>query len=321
MTSFDPSSDELVSAYLDGEATEAERARVEADPELRARVETFRAISSAVATPPLMPDAAAREAAIAAALGASATSSKVTSLAPVQERRSRFAGPRAAVLSAAAVILVLFLGGAIIAGIGGNNGADVATDASSDSAGSDAFDATATMDDGETFGGDDEAEEEAMEEPAEAMAEDTADSDDAIAEEAMEEEEAMEDDAAMEDTAPADEADEGTAGDGSAESTPAFEVRSFGSLEELTDAFTEQEEREKAEPQEPLVFTGEVIDMADACRAERNESDTNSLVFIEPAILTDAEGVSVNVLVYRDELIDADPFIRVFEFGTCAPIQ
>ena len=184
MTSFDPSSDELVSAYLDGEATEAERALVESDPALRARVETFRGVSSAVATPPPMPDAAAREAAIAAALGASNTTEKVTSLAPVQERRSRFSGAKTGILSAAALILVLFLGGiAVVTNLSGDDSADVATDAA-DTA--ESFETTADDAAGDIAGadlsGDAVEEEEAMEDDEE--------------EEAMEdeEEEAMEDD-------------------------------------------------------------------------------------------------------------------------------
>lgn len=59
--------DELVSAYLDGEATPDERARVEADPELLGRVEVLREVTrqTAMVPPPLD---AVREANLVAAL-------------------------------------------------------------------------------------------------------------------------------------------------------------------------------------------------------------------------------------------------------------
>jgi hypothetical protein len=47
--SSEEESDALVSAYLDGEVTAAERARVEADPVLLARLEQFRSVRSALA--------------------------------------------------------------------------------------------------------------------------------------------------------------------------------------------------------------------------------------------------------------------------------
>lgn len=61
--------DELASAYLDGAVTAAERAQVEADESLRARVEALAAVRTSVrATVPV--DEARREAALAAALAA-----------------------------------------------------------------------------------------------------------------------------------------------------------------------------------------------------------------------------------------------------------
>jgi hypothetical protein len=63
-----PPDDELVSAVLDGEAGEDERARVEGDPVLRARLEELGSVRRAVAAPPPPPDPAARERAVAAAL-------------------------------------------------------------------------------------------------------------------------------------------------------------------------------------------------------------------------------------------------------------
>lgn len=63
-----PSDDELVSAYLDGDVTAAERARVEGDPVLLAQVERFRLVAEALREP-VAPDPARKEQAIAAALG------------------------------------------------------------------------------------------------------------------------------------------------------------------------------------------------------------------------------------------------------------
>lgn len=62
--------DELASAYLDGEATPAEVAQVEADPDLLARVEALRLSSRAVATPVAPPPIDFRDQAIARAVDA-----------------------------------------------------------------------------------------------------------------------------------------------------------------------------------------------------------------------------------------------------------
>jgi hypothetical protein len=62
--------DELASAYLDGMASPAERARVAADPVLLARVDALGQVRAAVRSLDLRVDAEAREATIAAALDA-----------------------------------------------------------------------------------------------------------------------------------------------------------------------------------------------------------------------------------------------------------
>src|SRR5688572_8576296 len=62
-----PPDDELVAAVLDGEATADERARVEADPALRARLAQFAEVRRRVAAPVTVPPDA-RERAMAAAL-------------------------------------------------------------------------------------------------------------------------------------------------------------------------------------------------------------------------------------------------------------
>jgi hypothetical protein len=66
----DPTGDERASAYLDGVATPDERAAVEADARLGARVEELRAVRTALAMPVVARPAVAVDTAIAAALAA-----------------------------------------------------------------------------------------------------------------------------------------------------------------------------------------------------------------------------------------------------------
>jgi hypothetical protein len=107
MTAHDHSRDELVSAYLDGEATAEEQARIEADPELQARVAEFAATSDAVrADVPTVSDAT-RDAVLARVLG---TVIAPTNVVPLRRRRP---APATVLGVAAAAIAVAFLGGAI----------------------------------------------------------------------------------------------------------------------------------------------------------------------------------------------------------------
>jgi hypothetical protein len=100
MSDLDPTArDELVSAFLDGEATPAERAQIEGDPELLERATELRSVVDLVAAPVLV-DRALRSGQIEAALAQSSTAPNITSL---ETRRTRRLDPR--VLSAAAVVL------------------------------------------------------------------------------------------------------------------------------------------------------------------------------------------------------------------------
>ena len=101
--------DEVVSAYLDGEASATERARVEASPPLLARVEALRSLGRQVSTagPPALSNEV-RDRHIAAALEASSTSSDVIGIGPVRERQAWYRHP--AVIAAAAAIF-----GAVVA--------------------------------------------------------------------------------------------------------------------------------------------------------------------------------------------------------------
>ncbi|MBV9953592.1 MAG: zf-HC2 domain-containing protein [Acidimicrobiia bacterium] len=111
---------ELASAYLDGEATPDERARVEADPQLLARVDELRAVAGAVGTgfTPLTEEQAAsqRRRAIAA--------KPIPTAPPLPARRRT---PLPSPLIAAAVVVVIALAGiwlVIAAGNGSSSDKD-----------------------------------------------------------------------------------------------------------------------------------------------------------------------------------------------------
>ncbi len=105
MTDFD--ADELVSAVLDGEATDAERAQVDTDPVLSERLEELRAVRDALAVTTTLPSDREREAAITAAIR-----SAPVDLQSRRQRRSRLV--RVAAIAAA---VLAFAG--IAAGIAG----------------------------------------------------------------------------------------------------------------------------------------------------------------------------------------------------------
>jgi hypothetical protein len=115
---------ELVTAYLDGEATPEERAAVESDPQLAAEVERMRAVRSALQETG-DPAAHARERAIAAALavfdeehGIAAVAppaerdAPLTEIMPLARRRQLRWQQRLGAAAAAALVVV---GGAIVA--------------------------------------------------------------------------------------------------------------------------------------------------------------------------------------------------------------
>jgi hypothetical protein len=104
MNDFDPTLDEIVSAYVDGVATPDERARVESDPALVERAATFRRVHDALATPPEPASAEARNALIARALAGTAVSG--ATVHTLRSRRSATLGP----LVAAAAVIAMFFG-------------------------------------------------------------------------------------------------------------------------------------------------------------------------------------------------------------------
>ena len=99
MNEFDPSLDEIVSAYVDGAATPDERARVESDPALVARAAKFRELDAAIAAPPEPAADDVRAAFITRALNHSA---------PVHDLRPRRFDMVAPIAAAAVIIAALF---------------------------------------------------------------------------------------------------------------------------------------------------------------------------------------------------------------------
>lgn len=164
---FDP--DELVSAYLDGEATAEEIARIDASPELQERLAQLRAVAARVAAPVPPPPEGHRDAAVAAALAVSSTAANVTSLTT----RRRWSTQSLRIASAAAVVALFMLAGAIVF-LNFDRDDDVDTVASEDAATSAELDAAAAPEAAEGRAEAPAAEEPADEpadEPAEAMAE------------------------------------------------------------------------------------------------------------------------------------------------------
>lgn len=101
--------DEIVSAVLDGEATAAEQQLVASDPELSRRLETFRALSQAVAEPVQPLDDLGRRRLIERALDYA--DPPPVALAARRARRRIGVGGAAAVASAAVVAALALAGG------------------------------------------------------------------------------------------------------------------------------------------------------------------------------------------------------------------
>ncbi len=196
MTDVSPADDELISSYLDHEATPEDAARVENEPHLTARVDEMRAAIAFVDTPPVIPEAdldrirATAVAAFEAQSGPAAAAAPAVDMAAARakrlERRNR--------LLAVAAAVVLF--GGIVAGIASldtdddDSATDSADDAGSDDGGDDgSLDALGSANDGADFDMGDSADmsmdaemedmDTASDESVEAEGDDEAGSDDA----------------------------------------------------------------------------------------------------------------------------------------------
>ncbi len=119
--------DELVSAYLDGEATPAEIAEVEQDGALMARVEQLRAVRDAAAAPVAPMSAELRDQMIGTALAvadAESAQRREAGIVPIHRRRETLLAT-----AAAAVLLAAVVGAGLIASRGGDDD-ETAADAS-----------------------------------------------------------------------------------------------------------------------------------------------------------------------------------------------
>ncbi len=212
--------DELVSAYLDGEATPAEIAEVEQNDALMAQVEQLRSVRDALAAPVAPMPAERREQMISAALAvadAENAQRREARIVPVQRRRETLLA-----VAAAAILLAAVVSAGLIASRGDDESAEMAADAPAADAG---VEATAAA-------------------PAEAdmaMADDSADYE--MAAEPMPEEEPMAEEAAV--AAPTTSAYVETA-----EEEPMAEVADDAATTELEAAAAEAESAMEAPAEE-----------------------------------------------------------------------
>lgn len=137
MNDFDPTLDEIVSAYVDGEATAAERAQVEADPALLERVATFRRLHQSIAAGTESASAETQRTMIARALRETDVPS--TNVRSLWARRLAAAAPPFAI--AAAVIAAVIGFAALVASSDHDEGSDSATSAASATTRNDRFSA------------------------------------------------------------------------------------------------------------------------------------------------------------------------------------
>ena len=127
-----PSDDELISSYIDGEATLDEVARIQADPELLARVQEFEAAKDLLSSPvPPLPESDV-DRLIDNALWQSTTSDRITDLSAVRAMR-RF-NPQRLTTIAATLVLLAGVVGALIALNNSGAGDEMSAETSADSA-------------------------------------------------------------------------------------------------------------------------------------------------------------------------------------------
>lgn len=125
-----PSDDELISSYIDGEATLDEVARIQADPELRARIQEFEAAKDLLSTPVTPLPESDVDRLIDNALWQSNTSDRISDLSAVRAMR-RFSPQRLATIAASLVLLAGVVG-ALIA-LNSDSGDEISAETSADS--------------------------------------------------------------------------------------------------------------------------------------------------------------------------------------------
>ena len=107
-----PSDDELISSYIDGEATLDEVARIQADPELLARVQEFETAKDLLSSPVTPLPESDVDRIIDNALWQSTTSDRITDLSAVRAMRT-FSPQRLATIAATLVLLAGVVGALI----------------------------------------------------------------------------------------------------------------------------------------------------------------------------------------------------------------
>ena len=170
MSDESDSVDQLISRYLDGEATDEETARIERDPDLLDRVTSVRVAIEAIAAPVEIPTTELDQIRLGV-VEQSATTEKVTDLDAAAARRDLRLQRGNRMMSVAAACVLLAIGVVAARSLPGNQGDNVATESF------DAGDMDMDMNDDalETFSAaDDAAVSEASPTAGEATAEDSA---------------------------------------------------------------------------------------------------------------------------------------------------
>ena len=119
-----PSDDELISSYIDGEATLDEVARIQADPELRTRIQEFETARDLLSTPVTPLPESDVDRLIDNALWQSTTSDRITDLSAVRAMRSF--NPQRLATIAATLVLLAGVVGALIA-LNSDSGDEIAS--------------------------------------------------------------------------------------------------------------------------------------------------------------------------------------------------
>ena len=245
--------DELVSAYLDGEASPVEIAEVERDDALMARVEELRSIRDAMSQPVVPMSAEQRDQMISAALAvadAEAAQRREAKIVPIRQRHQTLLAVAAAVMLLAAVVSA-----GLIVSRGGDESADVAAEATAATEAAPA--AAAAPAEADMAMADDSADYEMA---AESMAEEEA----PMAEEEPMAEEALAAGLAAEEALSAAVADADAAGD------PEF-VAELEAQSAATEAEAAQAAAEAAEAEQAMEEPAEEAAEAQAARAEEEE--------------------------------------------------
>lgn len=295
MNDMSPADDELLSSYLDDEATPDEVARIESDPTLLARVEELRAARDLIATPVSPLAAAEIDALIESALEASATTPVVTGIERARRRRSDRVRM---VVAVAAGVLLLAIAVPVLGSLGGDS--------------DDADTASVALDGGDTASDDEAADNESFA-PQAVPAEDTTAGDDTSSATAEAD--------IPGDADAADAADE--TNDDASDDTPAITALDLYDLEPALDE--EQlgraiEDRLRDRDLTAEVFTAGALETLEelACAEEFSFLAATDELTVVDAGVTAVGGTPTAVVVVSDA--DGDYLLYTTPLETCTPI-